>query len=487
MKDATVTRGGPLSRLPTLAALGSAAALNFPGRVYVSVGRARMLTALGVVMAASLVPPGSAMAADLGFPLGKGVFAQALATGADGNVWFAARSYGSIGELGTQQIGSVTGDGDVKEYTVPEPPAGVALSIAAGADDNLWFTEGNGIGRITPGGGMTFFPLPGGETPTALTRGPDGNVWFTAERPNTVGRISPAGDVTEFPVSAGSPPTAITAGPAGALWAVEPKAGRIGRITTGGGFREFRLPGDRTRPDSIALGGDGNLWFGEESKPRVGRITPAGKVTFFPVPTIEGTRSLISGPGGLLWFTAGDELGAISTSGVARWPTCLNAACNFPPAALTTGPNGRIWVASEPGFCYGGGGSCGFKYLTRPGGLGPLEQPPLVVGIGPRLAPLRHGHTSVLLACGHRAACRGILRVRSMVRLPREVRLWPVVTVPYSLAAGEWRHISIPMTQRDLTRIHTTGFLVLNAARGHSTLDRRGFYFWPSGDGTAKR
>lgn len=162
-----------------------------------------------------------------------------------------------------------------------------------------------------------------------LTRGPDGNVWFAARQPDAVGHVSPAGDVTEFPLPTGSSPTSITAGPAGDLWFVEPKAGRIGRFTTSGEFAEFTLPGERTRPNSIALGRDGNLWFGERSEPRVGRITSAGEITFFPVPTISGTRSLISGPAGLLWFAAGEELGAISTTGDVSWPSCWSAPyCN---------------------------------------------------------------------------------------------------------------------------------------------------------------
>lgn len=53
-------------------------------------------------------------------------------------------------------------------------------SITAGPDGNLWFTEGEQIGRITPGGTITQYPLP---TPSSfvsgITWGSDGTLWFT--------------------------------------------------------------------------------------------------------------------------------------------------------------------------------------------------------------------------------------------------------------------------------------------------------------------
>ena len=86
-----------------------------------------------------------------------------------------------------------------------------------GSDGNLWFTEGaaNAIARMTPGGAVTEFPLP-----TAAARAdqrlrrrraglsgsprvPDGNVWFTQRTANKIGRITPSGAITEFPLPVG--------------------------------------------------------------------------------------------------------------------------------------------------------------------------------------------------------------------------------------------------------------------------------------------
>lgn len=58
-------------------------------------------------------------------------------------------------------------------------------AINAGPDGNVWFVEyrSNKIGRITPQGTITEFPIPTPdpniENDDDITAGPDGNVWFT--------------------------------------------------------------------------------------------------------------------------------------------------------------------------------------------------------------------------------------------------------------------------------------------------------------------
>ena len=64
--------------------------------------------------------------------------------------------------------------------------------IAAGADGNVWFTEGvgNKIGRITPTGTITEFTIPTASSgPLGIAAGADGNVWFTENSGNKVGLV----------------------------------------------------------------------------------------------------------------------------------------------------------------------------------------------------------------------------------------------------------------------------------------------------------
>src|SRR5262249_56379731 len=55
---------------------------------------------------------------------------------------------------------------------------------------------------------VTEFPIPTidvlNSNPQGITRGPDGNLWFTEATADRIGRITPAGVVTQF--SAGSTP-----------------------------------------------------------------------------------------------------------------------------------------------------------------------------------------------------------------------------------------------------------------------------------------
>src|SRR5437868_9598633 len=76
--------------------------------------------------------------------------------------------------------------------------------ITAGTDGNYWFTEyiGDWIGRITPDGIITEFPIPNdtgvGLYLWGITSGPDGNIWFTEERGNNIGKVIASGQVTKF-------------------------------------------------------------------------------------------------------------------------------------------------------------------------------------------------------------------------------------------------------------------------------------------------
>ncbi len=65
-------------------------------------------------------------------------------------------------------------------------------------------------------GTVTEFPIPTKSAPIGITTGPDGNLWFTeiTQGAGEIGRITPSGRFTVFPVpTASSMPEGITAGP----------------------------------------------------------------------------------------------------------------------------------------------------------------------------------------------------------------------------------------------------------------------------------
>ena len=202
------------------------------------------------------------------------------------------------------------------------------VSITTGADGNLWFLNaGNAtVGRITPSGVVTAFPVGTTGTLTDITAGPDGNLWFTdidcgfpACAPghhDSIGRITPAGVVTTFADYHLFFPQDITAGPDGNLWFTNSGGNTIGRITPSGTVSTFTGPGIDD-PFGITAGPDGNVWFTNLGGSSIGRITPSGTVTNFSNPGIDRPREITAGGDGSLWFTnTGDgSIGRITTSG----------------------------------------------------------------------------------------------------------------------------------------------------------------------------
>src|SRR5439155_25813551 len=90
--------------------------------------------------------------------------------------------------------------------------------------------------------------------PSAITAGPDGNLWFTEEAGNKIGRISPSGAISEFPLAVGAMPGGIVAGPDGNLWFSERGADKIGRISPTGGLVEVFIPHAAGHPPRVPRG-----------------------------------------------------------------------------------------------------------------------------------------------------------------------------------------------------------------------------------------
>jgi streptogramin lyase len=302
----------------------------------------------GSIRRALLIFLGAALASVAGgqtiteFPVSGQVLAG-IAAGSDGNLWFTQFTLSDNGDTPIfAAIGRMTPAGVLTEFPVPIGSAAVA--IAAGPDGNLWMTEqhANRIGRMTTAGVLTEFDVP---TPASvlqgITAGPDGNVWFVEANGGKIGRITPSGVVTEFPMSIGA--EGIVSGPDGNLWFTETSANKIGRITPSGQITEFPVPTANVLPSFIAAGSDGNLWFTEVQGQNIGRITPAGVVTEFPNGTdAVSPFGIAAGPDGNLWFTGlSNAIGRVTTSGVISafvLPTPFVQG-----SAIAAGPDGNLW------------------------------------------------------------------------------------------------------------------------------------------------
>jgi streptogramin lyase len=281
------------------------------------------------------------------FPIPTPNQARAIAAGPDGNLWFTEFSYDSGGTVATAGIGRITPDGVITEFPIPAASVN-GHGITAGPDGNIWFSEfeANRIGRMTTAGVLTEFAIPtAGSLPQGITAGPDGNLWFVEQTGNKIGRITTEGVVTgEFPVpTAGSNPGDITAGPDGNLWFTEQTGNKVARITPAGAIYEIAIPTADSIPHGIVTGPDGNLWFVEGQGGNVARVTPYGTVTEFPNPGRTG-ESITAGADGNLWFTENSfetAIGRMTTSGVlTEFPIQPFVLAND----IVAGPDGRLWL-----------------------------------------------------------------------------------------------------------------------------------------------
>jgi virginiamycin B lyase len=260
---------------------------------------------------------------------------EGITAGPDGNLWIAESSANKVAKLTTS--GTFT---EYTISTPASRPAGIAASpgrITAGPDGNLWFIEAAAVARVTTSGVITEYPLPacqlcGGETNgllSSITSGPDGNVWFTEYTRHMVAKVTTSGAITEYRVPShldsgasspyGGSPSGITAGRDGNLWFVCACLGpTVDRVTTSGGFTEYPIPEDGiplAYPLDITYGPDGNLWatmdtFGDF----VARVTTGGafkEYTFASFNTEILSSGIAAGPDGNLWMTDANDVSKI--------------------------------------------------------------------------------------------------------------------------------------------------------------------------------
>jgi streptogramin lyase len=383
--------------------------------------------------------------------------------------------------------------GEVTTY--PLPAGAVPEGIAAGADGNLWFAEhgANAIGRITPAGQVTEFPLPTANAqPMQIAAGADGNMWFTEWRSGNVGRIAPDGTITEFPICPEyCRPSHITAGPEGDVWVVLSETGQVARVTPDGTVTKFHEV--LSFPGGIAAGSDGNLWVADSSwvreEPGPGyilRLTPTGESTSFAVPTlVENFRpmAIAAAPDGVLWFAGGGRnLGRIETDGtITELPFRVSGEAH----SMVVGPEGDIWVAKDGpsaadgsidrvtpdgyltsyyvpygsrGVTVGPEGDIWFTEGTE-GAIGRIAPGAAGLEIGAESSPVRGRWARLPIACNGGAAggrCAGTVVLRVSFHLGSgkhvELRRVPVGSARYSVAEGGTAVVHVRLNRKRLKR-----------------------------------
>src|SRR5205823_5420508 len=119
--------------------------------------------------------------------------------------------------------------------------------VATGPDGNVWFTMvGSGVGRVTPAGVITEFPITG-VSPQGIAAGADGQIYFSENLlpsgQDAIGRVDLDGRVTgDFPIHAGANPQLLTPGADGNIWIPELGLNSLGHLSPSGVYGEVPLP-----------------------------------------------------------------------------------------------------------------------------------------------------------------------------------------------------------------------------------------------------
>jgi virginiamycin B lyase len=290
--------------------------------------------------------------------LREGTEVEALAVGPENYLWFAGSNHGPTP---SNVVGRISPGGAVSEYTIPGTGSVLGVGgLTRGPEGDMWFTEpaANRIERVAPTGNPEGFTVPTpGSLPTGIVAAPGGFLWVTMEGTGKVAKVDPIGDATETALAEGARPAAIALGPDSALWAVETETATLARVgLTGTASANFPLPIDGaifkgTLNSDIVTGPEGDLWLSQEDGPFVGKVIPTAtqpEYQRFEVPEEElGTTLISRGPRGDLWYaTEAGAIGSITPSGEEVGdPGCPLKGCT-PLQALAEGPEGELWFAS---------------------------------------------------------------------------------------------------------------------------------------------
>jgi virginiamycin B lyase len=222
----------------------------------------------------------------------------------------------AIALLALAGCGSSTGGGSagrpagaqpvVKEFDLPDK-AGSTHELTVGPDGNVWVTQQTQakLVRVTPRGGLRFFPLPANSGPHGIKFDRAGHLWLTLEFANAIAELDQEGRIlNRYPIpQAGAGPHGLAVARDGSVWWTGKEGNLIGRLDPRTGrMRLFPLPHPGSFPIYIAEGCDG-MYFTELKGSRLGRVTDQGEITEYPTPTPDSLPIAVAPRACRIWFS----------------------------------------------------------------------------------------------------------------------------------------------------------------------------------------
>lgn len=300
------------------------------------------------------------------YPLLSEGQSRSIVAGSDGNLWFTIDRTGMrgtyLGEVLAPVIGSIariTTDGIITEFPLPgstykyvdNSVDSVSFAITAGSDGNLWFTEAeaNKIGKITPQGVITEYPLSDKEMqPRSITAGPDGNIWFmrSGKQGSMLASMTTTGTIIkEIPIPGYDYGQALTFGSDGNLWFRGADYYSIAKVTSDGIYSQFNTNGS---PVSIIPESNNTLWIGSNGG-SLSNITTDGVITSYPTPG-EPAWELAKDADNNIWFkdTLTKDLKEIDPEGQSITVYPLSSSGNYLWFGdMVFGSDNNLWFTTD--------------------------------------------------------------------------------------------------------------------------------------------
>ena len=194
------------------------------------------------------------------------------------------------------------------------------------------------------GANVRVYNVPQGSHPHDVAPGPDGLIWYTAQRRGTLGILDPeTGQVREVPLGEGSAPHGVIQGPDGAAWITDSGLNAIVRVDPAtDAVRIWRLPAEF--PDSnlntAAYDGEGVIWFTGQTGV-YGRLNPrTSEMRVWRDPEGRGPYGIAATPSGEIYYVS------LAGSHLARVDRETGAATIIEPPTAGQGAR-RVWADSR--------------------------------------------------------------------------------------------------------------------------------------------
>jgi len=263
---------------------------------------------------------------------------RAITNGSDGNRWFTE---GTEFISAPAEIGRITPAGAVTEFPV-ECNFCIITDIAQGPGDTLYFTSNDpSLGSInTAGQQLPSEPLPNSNALGGNLAVHGNDVWITDFNNDSLWRYNiTSGQFTQFPVPE---PTDVAVDSLGRVWFTAPLIGAIGQLDPATGTVTSTDVGGLI-PRELAVATDGQVWFTARFTPQgVGRLDlNTNMVTTFPL-TAVGPEGIAASPDGSMWFTQTTK-GNIANINNAGVITEGRTVKDSQPFGITVAPNGDPW------------------------------------------------------------------------------------------------------------------------------------------------